>query len=311
VQERPKPPEREAFKDESPSGFKMPSGAMLYVIVLGIIFGVSYLVNMMFGVQKSGWDAKVAGINSTISTMQAEVKSAKDSIATAVNNMPSTIETKVTSALSSYSQRITTLENNVQSAKGQAESVANRLNQEIPPLKEATNDLTSTVNKNKEAVDAKITALETQIVSLNNRIAALETPATSGGDTSIPNFSIEVKVTDDGTIRPSDNATLGEIKLVLTNSGTKDITDLTLYLTVLFDNAAGANQEIVSASYGTWSFREKFRDEVQLKGRMTKIAKGETRRIYIVLSSLANDYQHGRTTFIETSNQDVDIIDWN
>ncbi len=291
------------------------------VVSLVVVFVLMMMMNVGKFVTKPEFDKNWGGMVASIDQAKATITQSRDTLDRAVANIPTTINTAMGATTNQLNQQITNVSNQV-----------NNINSTLQGYTSKISDLTSkvdTANSNVNAANQKIAdiktstdkssvsieTLNTKVVALEARIKAFETPtpSTSGGSSvSIPGVTISVSVTDEGTLQASDNSTLGEIKLTLTNSGTKDIEDITVSLFVYFDDCGYSNQTITSASYGSWSIRERQVDEIELRGRLTSLNAGYSRRIYIDIKSYSNSYQLGnRITYMDTSTSDLEIIDWN
>lgn len=292
LDEFPKRPDRKTtYEDEPPPQKKVnPLYLVVVAVVLSVLISVYWINSVTAGlVTKEDIDAKYA-------TVAGQISQSLDSI-------PSVITAQVNTVVGSINTQVNNVANAVSTQTARIDGVVSSIS-----------SLTTKVDE----LNPKIIALQSQLASAEARIKVLETsppsssPSSSGGGDSIPNVSIDVKVTDEGTLQTSDNSTSSEIKLTFANNGIRDVEDVVVYLYAIFDDCQLSNQTIVSASYGSWTIRERQRDEIQIKGRIPRLSDGETRRIYIVLKSYANDYWVGnRVTYLDVSDRDLDIVDWN
>ncbi len=261
--------------------------AMIVLTLLGVFYSSSNSISKDdFVKSMASMDTKVNGVLDTATKQGA-------SMTTAINNLPSTITNQVTTA--------------VNNAMGQVTS-------RLSAIEGKANTIDSNLVKGLADANTKIDALKTQLTADEARIKAMEdklAPSTTDGSvTTIPNMTISASVLDEGTIQVSDNSTIGEIKISLVNSGTADIVDISLSTYIYFDNCGYSDQSITSASYGSWSIRNRATDEIEIRGKISRVEAGKSRKIYLDLRSKAYSYQAGNATTLDTSTSDIDIIDW-
>jgi HAMP domain-containing protein len=257
-------------------------------------------------------DKQIASLQSGLSSVQS-LGTSVNSLNAQIAQILSRIES-VQLSLSGYakSDQISRIDSTANSANAKADATSAKIDA-----------LTAKVNAPdplaQKLVDdeARISSLFAQqvtdnatIASLITRIQALETlpiNTSGGGVSAIPNVNMSVTVVDEGSLQ-TDSSTLGEIKLTMVNSGTRDITDIVVRMYVYFDNNGSANQT-VSATYGTWTPRIRQIPEIEIRGRLARLNAGETKRVYIDIKSWASIV--GDVTILDTSASDLEVVDWN
>lgn len=309
-------PQRErGYEDDEPRKPKIDRQVLIAIGILAVCVVALFMWVNNSMVSKKDFSTNVDNILADMGTMQTSLNTFQDSVKTIGN-----LNTQV----SQVADKVNTLTNEIASVKSGLDKYAktdslSQTNTNLTNIQNNLNTLQSQVNNLKQvdtsSLSASIETLKTQVTTLETKVNELSISGSgsSSGDTSvsIPNFSVDVRVVDEGTLQSSDNSTIGQIKITLTNSGSRDIEDLVVYLFVCFDDCYLANQS-VSAREGTWSVRERQRDEIQLKGRISRINDGETHRIYLDIKSFANDYwEGGRVTYLDVSTSDLEIVDWN
>jgi hypothetical protein len=291
----------------------VPEGLGKYLVMVVLAFMVSMAVVNFNGVTKEVFDTNLTNIAETIETIKADVVSAKDVASKAGAGVSEKITADVAGATKGLADRVGAVEQQANTAVDKADSANTRVGTAESNISDLKSDY-SAVTAELASIKDSLKAVELKASGLTTRIEALEEtpsePSGGGGGETIPNVDITAKVTDEGILNTSDNSTTGTIKLTLTNNGTKDIEDIVLYVYIFLDDCYLTNQTI-SASYGSWSVRERQREEIQIKGRISRLSEGENRRIYIDVTSFANDYWFGRTTYLDTSSNDVEVVDWN
>jgi hypothetical protein len=313
------------------SGYRRPNNGgssnpfnMQFIMIMAVVaLAISYLMIGFIGVSKNDFTTNFQSVATSISGVQASVKADSDKIGaiqSTVNGHTTqitTISTKADNAVNTANNAASKSDiNGLQTKIDNMQASVTASNTKVTDTANSLNIKMDGLAKNESDLSIKITTLQTDLAAAIARIAKLETVPTTPTPTTpakvvIPNTSIAVSVTDEGTLQ-SDNSTVGELKLTLSNEGTKDIVDVVLDLFVYFDDGGNSAQSIVSSTYGTWSIRERNSEEIQLRGRLSRLTAGQTKRIYINIKSYANQYELGnRTTYMEASASDIDIIDWN
>ncbi len=288
------------------------------IIIVSAILGavLSFmLINVYFMpklVQKANYDTDITNIVGDIGKMQTAITGKADSSIMANFNSLNTQVAQLNDKVDVINQTVTTIPNGYASKTELSNAQAS-----ISDIKATITSIQTTINSMSPSVvadlQAKLTALDVRVTTAEATIKTLQTstPSSSSGTPVIPNVTMTVSVPDEGTLQTSDNSTIGQLKITLVNSGTKDISDITLSLLVYFDDSANSNQSIVTSSYGTWSIRNRQVDEIELRGRLSTLNAGQTRRIYIDIKSYATNYQFGnRVTYLNTDN-DITVMDWN
>lgn len=267
------------------------------IVALAVLFGLGNLGGGSF-VTKQAFETNIKNITSTLTTataditkQQADAKKIIDGIPAQVSDASAKASAQLATQVNGYSSQISTASTNAQNAVSKVDGLT-----------------------------AKVDSLTTQLAELKNtnaayeaRIKALETPSTSGTTSvgSLPaGMSINAQVIDEGTLvnAPTDNRTQGEIKVTMVNNGTKDLEDVVISLYVYVDNASSAPITLTASGYGTWNIRTRQSDEIEIRGRLTRLIKGETRKIYLSVFSQA--IVPGEATYIDVSNSDVELISW-
>ncbi len=196
------------------------------------------------------------------------------------------------------------LNNQISSVKSNVSALDGRVSAAVSDEANLTKQVGELITKNTE--------LEASNKTLSDRITVLEgkltsSTSTSGGEEVISGLTIKAEVKDEGTLQ-SNNSTLGEIKLTLSNNSGRDIEDLIVSDFVYFDTPTIANQSISVSGYGTWTIRTRTTDEMEIRGRLAKLANGEIRKVYIYVTSWG--YIVGETTYLDTSSKDMTVVSW-
>lgn len=290
------PPKSEKAGRLDTSGIK-GQAIVSAIVTIVILMLMSFAGGAMF-VTKSDFTSNWETMTVALEEAQKDLETAKTSVDTAVQGIPavltSQINTAVTQSTSQWSSQLAYVQDGIQQLNTAYNNNANSI---------------ATLQGKITTLEGKITTLETQIEELEEDYIA---PSEAEGGDEIPGVDIDVKITDEGTFYStygaSSNITISEFKLTLDNTGVHDIEDVVLYVYLWFDNCSTANQGIISSSYGSWSVRERQRDEVQIKGRLSRLIAGESRRVYIVMASAGTNND---VTYMDVSSNDVDVVDWN
>ena len=300
------------------------------VVTLVIVMGMGAMGGGAF-VTKSDFTKNIAGMVTTVETASADLVKTKTDIKaevqTAVAGVPTTINNAMATTVTALNAQIADMSNRVNNFSGTIQSNTNEIiklvsktdtaNSNIATLNTQINALTTAntaLSTKVTSLEAKVTALQTLATAYDVRIKALEATATPTTPTTvsstIPNVTMTASVIDDGMLQ-SNNSTVGQIKFTMVNNGTKDISDITFYLYVFVENCGDIDATSIFATYGSWYVRDAYGDELQLKGSISRLDAGDTRRIYIDVTSYAYLYEQGRTTYLDTSSSDIDVVDWN
>ena len=294
-----------------PKGGKVDLGSMKGTILVSAVVTIVILTFMTIAggvglVTKKDFTANIQEFVTTVETAKSELEVAKTDAENAIKGIPAIVSSQVVTQVAG---QLNTLSTTVGAASGKVDTMTTTV--------QNLNTTVTQANARIATLTEEIASLKANDTDYEHRLLELESPtndsSSTGGDGSdIPNVAIDVKVTDEGTFHAiygeSFNITESEFKMTFVNNGLKDIEDIVLYVYIIFDNSEGATQGIISSSYGSWSIRERQREEVQLKGRLSRLEAGESRRIYITMVSSGND---NGTTYIDVGDSDVEIIDWN
>ncbi len=303
---------------------------LISVVVTAVIILIMTLMGGVGFVTKSDFDKNMGDMTTTLAALRKDITNSLSEMTATVKAVPTSVTNQVNAATSQYGSQINNINQGLVDVKRDLGTYAKtdsltQINSTMTSLKSTVDSLVNTVNTFKAshssemvALNISVTDIKAQLVALDTRLKALEIPSGGGGGGSgkvvIPSVVITAGVTDEGTLQTTDNSTIGEVKLSLANNGTRDIVDVVLDVYVYFDSNSGTTQVVTSVSYGSWSIRERSSDEIQLRGRLTRLYAGQTRRIYIDIQSWGipigiNGARN--TTYLSVSANDVEVSDWN
>lgn len=291
---------------------------MLVPAILSILLVMIYLNQFVIPklLTKADFETNFNGLVTRIDEAQASVASMQGVVGgiNAVNEQVNQLSGQV----SSLSQSVSTMQSNLGNY-APAGSIQ-QASADVASIRGSVDSMQSDVNSAKQTVSALSTSVETlkaQVATIEGKIASGSPSGGSGSSSSsasIPDVDVDVSVIDEGMIQASDNSTIGEIKIVLTNRGSQDVTDVVMRLYIWFDGCEAGTQEVNSSTYGSWSMRTRQVDEVELRGRLSRLTAGESRRIYLDIKSwgqLRDTSGRRYSTYLDTDEGDVEMIDWN
>jgi len=243
MQERPSRRTRiETDADDAPKKGANPLLLLAVAIVVSVFFSL-YWVNTV----ASGLLPK-----SAIDEITKSVNTAQANFTTSISSIPNTITNQINTVIGNLNTQVSGLLNTVNDLKSQISGQNAKIDNATNGVA-SLNSRSDTLAQSDKDLNAKVTALQTQLATAEARIKTLEDKQVAGGSSSTSPITFKLTKQSDSLVPvavTSGNVTSlnASVKLVLTNPTDKDIDDIIVTLFVGTESIPNVSSVTITSS---------------------------------------------------------------